>query len=325
MLGAQTALGSQMKCNVIFSVCKAYKSQKELGYIKKDAPVPAIRFKRTSVHFDKRTYTLKGDSVSLYTLGGRITVRLRPGVHQRKLLEGGIPKEAELVTRKGKWFFNLVLETKDAELVTSGPVMGVDVGENNLAASSTGKLWGGGNLRHRRDKHLALRRRLQSNGSESAKQLLRKISGKERRRVAQVNHETSKAIVREAQSFGASKITMEDLTHIRKNIKAGKRIRTRLHRWAFRQLQMFVKYKAAELGIEVEFVNPAYSSQTCSRCFELGDRARHRFSCKCGFRAHADLNASRNLALIGSGTPLPRAAVNTPYVGNVSNHSHVLQ
>jgi putative transposase len=325
MLGETTPLGSQMRCSVVFSVCKAYKSQKELGRIKKDAPVPAVRFGRTSVHFDKRTYTIKGDAVSLYTLGKRITVRLLPGEHQRQLLEGGIPKEADLVTRKGKWYFNLVVETKDEKPVASGPVMGVDVGENNLAATSTGKLSGGGNLRHRRDKHLAQHRRLQSNGSRSAKQLLREISGKEQRRVKQVNHETSKAIVMEAHNIGASRITMEDLTHIRKRIKAGKRVRTRLHRWAFRQLQAFVQYKAAALGIKVEFVNPAYTSQTCSQCLEPGDRAGHRFSCKCGFRAQADLNASRNLARIGNGIPMPRAAVNTPYVGNVSSNSHVLR
>src|SRR5262249_45558600 len=80
-----TPLGSQMTCNAIFTVCKAYKAQRELGRIKKDAPVPALNFRRASVHFDKRTYTLRGDTVSLYTLAGRITVRLMSGEHQRNL------------------------------------------------------------------------------------------------------------------------------------------------------------------------------------------------------------------------------------------------
>ncbi|QUV86696.1 transposase [Chloracidobacterium sp. E] len=45
----------------------------------------------------------------------------------------------------------------------------------------------------------------------------------------------------------------------------------------------------------------------------MGERVRHRFVCKkCGLRAHADGNASRNLARIGSGAPLPRAALNLP-------------
>jgi IS605 OrfB family transposase len=326
-LRKETPLGSQMVCNAIFSVCKAYKAQKALGRIKKDAPVPAIRFDRASVHFDKRTYSLKRERLSLYTLSGRIAVKMVMGAHQRRIIASGKAKEAELVCRKGRWYFNLVVESEDAEPITSGSVMGVDVGENNLAATSTGKVGGGGPLRHRRDRYLALRRRLQSNGSQSAKQRLRQVSGRERRRVAHINHEVSKQIVLEAQQVGAARIVMENLTHLRARIKAGKRMNARLHRWAFRQLQTFIEYKAKAAGIAVEYVNPAYTSQTCSCCGALGRRIKHRFVCnKCGLRrAHADCNASRNLARIGSGAPLPRAAVNTPDVGEAVNHVCVLQ
>jgi len=317
MLRSATPLGSQMCCNAIFSVCKAYRAQKALGRIRKDREVPAIQFERASVHFDKRTYSIQGDSVSLYTLDGRIVVPMRMGEHQRRLLSSGKPKEAELVLRKGVWYFNLVVETQDADSVTSGPVVGVDVGENNLAAISLGKVFGGGRLRDERDRYLALRRRLQSNGSQSAKQKLRQVSGKEARRVKHINHETSKAIVAAAVAAGARKIVLEDLTHIRARIKAGKRMRARLHRWAWRQLQTFVEYKAKACGIAVEYVEPAYTSQTCSSCGGLGKRSKHRFECPhCGLRAHSDLNASRNLARIGSGAPLPRADVNPPNVGD---------
>ncbi|MBW7657620.1 transposase [Hydrogenophilus thermoluteolus] len=317
MLRSATPLGSQMCCNAIFSVCKAYKAQKALGRIRKDREVPEIRFDRASVHFDKRTCTIKDETVSLYTLDGRIVVPMRMGEHQRRLLSSGKPKEAELVLRKGVWYFNLVVETQGADSVTSGPVVGADVGENNLAAISLGKVFGGGRLRHERDRYLALRRRLQSNDSQSAKQKLRQVSGKEARRVKHINHETSKAIVAAAVAAGARKIVLEDLTHIRARIKAGKRMRARLHRWAWRQLQTFIEYKAKACGIAVEYVEPAYTSQTCSSCGGLGQRSKHRFECPhCGLRAHSDLNASRNLARIGSGAPLPRAAVNTPNVGD---------
>src|SRR5579883_696966 len=266
--------------NAIFTVCKAYKAQKQLGRIKKNTPVPRICFDRASVHFDKRTYTLRGQHLSLYTLAGRITVSLRPGAHQQRILACGQPREAELLQRKGVWFFNLVLECGEVVPVASGPVMGVDVGENTLAAHSLGKFFGGEKLRDQRDRYLALRRRLQSNGSQSAKQKLRQVSGKEMRRVKHINHDTSRAIVAAAVAAGVAKITMEDLTHIRKRIKAGKRMRGRLYRWAFRQLQTFVEYKAKAVGIAVEFVDPAYSSQTCSCCCGLGQRAKHRFVCE---------------------------------------------
>jgi putative transposase len=64
---------------------------------------------------------------------------------------------------------------------------------------------------------LPLRGCLQSNGSQSARQRLRQVSGKERRRLKDINHETSKAINR---------------------INAGKRTRAR-HCWAWRQSQTF--------------------------------------------------------------------------------------
>src|SRR5437763_10218888 len=188
------------------------------------------------------------------------------GDHQRKILASGLPKEAELLFRRGRWFFNLVVESADSESVTSGPVMGVYVGENTIAATSTGRIWGGETLRHRRDQHLVLRRRLQSNGSQSAIQRLRQFSGKERRRVKHVNHETSKAVLEEARRIGAATIVMEDLTHIRDRLRAGRRMRARLHRWAFRQLQGFVAHKARATGISVGSVNPAYSSETCWAC-----------------------------------------------------------
>jgi IS605 OrfB family transposase len=324
LLRSETPLGSQMCCNAIFTVCKAYKAQKALGRICKDKPVPEVRFGRASVHFDKRTYTLKGESVSLSTLNGRMTVPMRLGEYQRRILASGQPREGELLFRKGRWYFNLVVESGDVEPKASGPVMGVDVGENTLAATSTGKVFGGGKLRDRRDRYLALRRRLQSNGSQSAKQKLRQVSGKERRRIKHIHHETSKAIVEAAKQAGIAKIVMEDLTHLRSRIKAGQRLRARLHRWAFRQLQTFVEYKAKAASIAVEYVNPAYTSQTCSRCGGLGRREKHRFECPhCGLRAHSDLNASRNLARIGATAVAPRAIVNTPDVGD--EHDFVLR
>ena len=317
-----TPLGSQMCCNAIFSVCKAYKAQKTLGRI--GVEVPAIQFDRASVHFDQRTYTLKGETISLYSLDGRIHIPLRMGEHQRRILEPGKQKEAELVFRNGRWFFNLVVESGDKQPLAPGPVMGVDVGENNLAAHSLGKVFGGERLREQRDRHLALRRRFQSNGSQSAKQKLRQVSGKERRRVQHINHETSKAIVQAAVDAGVAKITMEDLTHIRERIKAGKRMRGRLHRWAWRPLQTFVEYKTKAAGIAVEYANPAYTSQTCSCCGSLGKRSKHRFECShCGLRAHSDLNASRNLARIGGTAVSPRAVVNTPDVECVDVVNHV--
>lgn len=289
-------LGSQMVCQAVHRVADAYKVLKANAGITKDQPVPIISFAPTSVSFDKRTYSLKSDTLSLFTLCGRIKVPFVMGKHQRNLLASGTAKEAKLITRKGVWYFQLALNIPDMPTVESGGTLGVDVGENNLAATSSGKVFGGGKLCFERDKYLAHRRRLQSNGSRAARQKLHTISGREQRHVKHVNHEASKSIVQEAQSLGMREIRMEDLTHIRANIKARKRVRTRLHRWAFRQLQDFVAYKAQGAGLSVVYINPAYTSQTCSVCGAIGKRVKHSFSCSCGNRRHSDVNASVNIA-----------------------------
>lgn len=242
---ADSPLGSQMVCNAVKAVADAYKVPKPN---RAEDVKPSVFRPTASVHYDKRTYSFKGESFSLYTLSGREIVPMKLGDFQRDLLSRGTPKEAELL-RKGKdWYFNLVLDLPDPEPSDGTEVLGVDLGENNLAATSTGKLFGGGALREKRDRHLALRRRLQANGSQSARQRLRAISGREQRHMKHVNHEVSKALVAEAVRSGAGIVVLEDLKHIRKRIRAGKRMRSRLYRWAWRQLQTFVSNPTHKCG-----------------------------------------------------------------------------
>ena len=302
-------LGSQMVCNAIRAVSGAHKS------LRFEADKRTVEFNKiSSIHFDKRTYTLKDNTLSLYTLNGRVKVKIMTGKFQLDYLARGIPKEAELLCRKGTWYFNLVLDMPEVVRSKSKKLLGVDVGENNLAAVSSGKIFKGGKVRYERDKALSLRKRLQGNGSQSAKQLLKKISGKEFRRVKHINHEISKQIVEESVMGGIGIIVLEELTNIRKRIKVGKRLRIRLHRWPFAQLQTFIQYKAEAIGLQVVYVNPAYSSQLCSLCGSLGKRVKHRFKCSCGNQQHSDLNASLNLCRFALSADSATGDVNRPNV-----------
>jgi len=310
----RTRLGAQMTCNVMRAVASAYRTLKANKRLPGEGAFPVIGFReRGAVHFDKRTYAIRGENLSLYTLDGRMAVAMRPGAFQRDYLAQGRPSEAKLVHRSGTWSFHLVLEI-EAPSASGDGVLAVDLGENNIAATSTGRVFGGANLRDDRDRFLVLRRRLQRNGSQSAKQRLRQASGRERRHMTHVNHEVSRAIVAEALARNAGVIAMERLTHIRQRIRSGKRVRTRLHRWAWAQLQRFVQYKAEAEGLTVAFVNPAYSSRTCTACGQLATRQGHSLRCTCGNRAHADVNAASNLAWL-AGTAVPaRGDVNRPDV-----------
>ena len=300
-------LGSQMCCNAIAKTAHCLKALKR--------PKQILFKNGCAVHFDKRTYSLKNGVLSLFTLRGRIRTPLAVSPYHQGFLEVGVLKEAELVRKGKRWFFHVVLDLPDVLPILDGDAMGVDLGENVLAATSTGKLFGGGQLRAHRDRFLGMRGRLQSNGSQSAKQRLRHISGREKRHVTHVNHCISKEIVQEAKKNGCSSIIMEDLKNIRERIKAGKKLRSRLHRWSFDQLRQFVEYKAEGSGIRVEYINPQYTSQRCSQCQCKGIRVKHRFSClNCGSLQHSDLNASRNILGLGLSADGSTGAVNRRHV-----------
>lgn len=315
-LRENTFLGSQMTCNAIKHISSCYKAIKSRDGIPKSKPVPEISFKdTTSVHFDKRIYSIKGDTLSLWTQHGRVFVDMILGDYQKEYFEKGTPKEGDLVCKNGTWYFNLVFDFPDVEKSYDAGVMGIDIGENNLAATSTGKIFSGGEIRHRRDRYLALRGKLQSNGSQSAKQRLKKVSGQEKRFVKHTNHEISRAIISEAANKGIGTIVMEDLTNIRDRIKGGKRMKNRLHRWSFRQLQTFIEYKAQSKGIKVEYVNPAYTSVTCSDCGCIGHRNKHQLVCSdCGSQLHSDVNASINLSRLASTAVVATGSIGNPKV-----------
>jgi predicted transposase len=104
---ATTKLGSQMVCNAIKLVANSFR----VLNIKTTEDFPLLTFKpSTSVHFDKRTYSLQGEFLSLYTLSGRILVPMVVGDFQRDYLKRGRPKEAQLIYKNKAWFFNLVLD-----------------------------------------------------------------------------------------------------------------------------------------------------------------------------------------------------------------------
>jgi putative transposase len=258
---------------------------------------------RASIRYDARTYRLLPlDRVSLNTLEGRIAARLLPGPRQHEMLVdpdwkiGG----AELVWRNGTYFLH-VTQSKDAPDVTpANDAIGVDLGICNVATDSEGEQFTGAEVRAKRTCYVARRAALQRVGTRSAKRRLKQRSGRERRYMKDVNHRIAKTLVRKAvQSRKA--LALEELTGIRESGTVRREHRYERHSWAFYQLRLFLTYKAACAGVEVRLVDPAYTSQTCSRCGYCSAANRHNqasFCCQqCGFFCNADINAARNIAL----------------------------
>jgi IS605 OrfB family transposase len=203
-------------------------------------------------------------------------------------------------------------------------VLGVDLGRTDIAHTSEGDNWNGQQLNRIRDHYSKLRAALQrkaSKGTRSSRrrcrQLLQRLSGKERRFQAWVNHRISKAIVSRAKATNSA-LALEDLTGIRERVNQqprSKAERRRTNNWAFYQLRMFVVYKAAIAGVPVVLVPPAYTSQTCHRCLHIHPdptqsyRSGKKFKCgHCGWEGDADLNGANVIALLGAAVNQPRGS-----------------
>jgi len=178
--------------------------------------------------------------------------------------------------------------------------IGVDVNSTGHLAvignPSSGKVQKfGKEMSHLHIKYSKMRRHLYIHGHPKVAK--HKLRDKESKKVKDINHKISRAIVDEAvqQCCG---IKMEKLSGIRGIDHISKPSRKLLHSWSFYQLQTMIEYKAKLLGIPVSYVDPVYTSQQCSRCGRLGTRNGKDFSCPhCGHVDHADANASFNIAL----------------------------
>ena len=135
---------------------------------------------------------------------------------------------------------------------------------------------------------------------------LEKLKEKERNWVHTQNHVYSREVIKQALKHNAGTIHMESLKDFGKG-KEGyvkDEYKYLLRYWSYYELQSMIEYKAKLEGIEVKYIDPAYTSQTCSYCGERGERKKQEeFVCtnpQCkrrGEKINADFNAARNIAM----------------------------
>ena len=129
--------------------------------------------------------------------------------------------------------------------------------------------------------------------------------GREKRRMRDLDHKISRKVVEYALEHKL-KIVVEKLTGIRRRHTKGngsKNVNRLVNSWSFYRLQTFIEYKAKELGIPFEKINPQYTSQECSYCLVIGERDEEVFECtnkncsKYRVKRHADNNAAFNIGI----------------------------
>jgi putative transposase len=280
------------------------------------AETKPIAFRAESAQpYDDRCLSWQYDAqtVSIWTTAGRLKgLRFACSADALKVLQQYRKGESDLIERDGVFYLVATCEVPEAEQYEPDGFIGVDLGIANIATTSTGYQAAGRQLTRYRKRQLALRAKLQKKRTKSAKRRLKERSRREQRHVKNTNHIIAKTIVTEAERTSAG-IALEELKGIRQRVRLRKPGgtshalrqwgRVTLHSWAFAQLGDFVAYKAHRAGVPVVFVDPAYTSQQCCECGHINKKNRASqalFICRnCGVVAHADRNASHNIARKG--------------------------
>ncbi len=289
-------LSAQVTIRCIAKVSDAYKLDRDTK--RTFRPEGAIAYDNRILR-----YKLDRREVSIWTVDGRQTIPFVAGDRQVQLLARQ-KGESDLGYINGEFYLFAVCDADDPTPDDVEGYLGVDLGIVNIATDSDGEKHSGSQVLGLRKRRRRQRRRLQKKGTRSAKRRLKKLSGRERRFATDINHCLSKKIVQKAKDTGRG-LALEDLTGIRDRARLRKPQRTELNSWAFYQLGQFIQYKAALAGVPVVFVDPAYTSQTCSCCGfvdKSNRKSQDKFLCgSCGFSANADRNAATNISIRGWG------------------------
>ena len=300
---------------------KQIRGERSLATYKKGMPIPFSLEKRHVIIGDGDNYYLPWFEDTRFRLNFG-----RDRSNNRAIIDNCIKAKkyklcptAKIQLKDRKLFLLVTVDIPETENVpVKGKVMGVDLGVVNPAyvavndGPERSRIGNGEVFQKQRDVFRRRFRELQrsqltqgGHGRKHKTQATEILRGKERNWVQTENHRISLEIVNLASRWKVETIQMESLKGFGKNQEGEveynhKRL---LGRWSYFELQKDIEYKAAMAGIAVQYVNPAYTSQTCHVCGQRGNRIeRDTFictnpECTCYNQAQdADMNAAINIA-----------------------------
>jgi putative transposase len=294
-------------CKVASSMLKSWRKKVRKGEANPDKPPKA---KKLFIRFDPQLVKFDGDKLRISIRPRQfVYVQLKYGKYQRKFVEEwkkGKLKVGE-ITMNGEKV--IIPFRKEVDLMNPKDWIAIDINETNVTAVSTNphiiRIEHG--LRTIHTTYFEIRRRIQKLSKYkpiTSKRLMKKYSGREKRKTHDLCHKIAKIIVDFAKKHNLG-IIMEDLRGIRSRIKYGKILNRRLHSWNFRKLQFLIEYKAKLSRIPVVYVNPRKTSSLCPICGgKLAPNGQRQLRCKCGYENDRDVIACLNMIRM-RGVPVP--------------------
>lgn len=268
--------------------------------IRTKAPkLPTLR--KPCCYINNQNYKLKNNTIEFPVMidgkSKRISVHVKLTDRQKLLFSDAKLGAMRIVVKNHTLVAQIVYEVVEPELKSDGNVMGVDLGIKCPAVSycSDGsvKFYGNGRKNKYLRRHYAyLRKKLQKSKKIKA---FKRINDKEQRIMRDIDHKLSYDIVKTAVTHGVKVIKLEQLQTIRSTTRKSRKNNRSLHTWSFYRLAQFIEYKAKLAGISIEYVNPAYTSQTCPICGSVHHADDRNYTCECGFHMHRDLLGAMNI------------------------------
>ena len=201
------------------------------------------------------------------------------------------------ITQKANKWIAQIAVTINTNEKSGTRIMGVDLGLKvpAVAVTDDDRVRFFGNGRENKFKKRKFRAKRKALGQAKKLNAIRRSKDKEQRWMCDQDHKISRKIIDFALDNKISVIRLEKLANIRQTARTSRKNEKNLHSWSFYRLAQFIEYKAHLAGIKVEYVNPAYTSQTCPSCSEKNKAKDRTYQCKCGFKKHRDLVGAMNI------------------------------
>ena len=257
--------------------------------------------KKPCCYINNQNYKFKDNVVEFPVMingkSKRIAVSVRLTDRQKSLFFDAKFGTMRIVIKNHIIVAQIVYEVVEPKLKSDGDVMGIDLGIKCPAVSQCSdgsvKFYGNGRKNKYMRRHYSyLRKKLQTSKKITA---VKRINDKEQRIMRDIDHKLSHDIIKTAVAHNVKVIKLEQLQNIRSTTRKSRKNNHSLHTWSFYRLAQFIEYKARLAGISVEYVNPAYTSQTCPICGDIHHATDRTYVCKCGFHMHRDLLGAMNI------------------------------
>jgi IS605 OrfB family transposase len=273
------------KFNELKQFKKARKLQAIYNKIKMDKPNVESLDCELDERFVKQDF--KNDTsfdgwVTITSIGNKekIQIPVKRTKHFNKMFEKG-NKLKGIRLSKTKITFNFEIEKPIK--IQEGKTLGIDIGKKTAISCSNGFTSQSDTHGHTLDSII--------NNMSKKKKGSNAFKRSQEHRKNYINWSINQLNLKDVKQINIEKI---------RNLRKGKRTNAKLSRWTYTDIFGKLKDKCELLGVQVNELNPTYTSQRCSSCgwVRKGNRQGKQFKCdRCGHTQDADLNASLNLSL----------------------------